>query len=140
MSAIPFVRRVANERVDGTLTVKIDIEPMYKLQFLQMFPEIGTSGALVRLTNEAAPAPPQEEKEKPGELCIMACNFCEEKEFRRWLCRHFNCDVETADEAKEFIYETCHISSRKELDSNAAAAEIFHREIRAPFVAWKSGR
>ena len=131
MSAIPFVRRTANERVDGTLTVKIDIDPMYKLQFLQMFPEIGAAGALAALA-QGVNIEPQEPQQKPGQLCIMACTFCADPEFQRWT------HTSTEEQAKRVILGRCRIDSRKELDTDQDAAKRFHAQIREPFMAWKA--
>lgn len=140
MIAIPFVRRTSNERVDGTLTVKIDIEPMYKLQFLQMFPNIGAAGALAALI-KGAQISETPNKAKVGELCIIACTFCADPEFRRWIEISCNCDEPVSEEdAKKWILETCDIQSRKELDSNSAAASYFHNDIRTPFLAWRDAR
>ncbi len=141
MNAIPFIRRTANERVDGTLTVKIDIEPMYKLQFLQMFPDIGTEGALARLEKTAAVTPQPEspkEKGKVGPLCIMACTFCADLSFQFWLAsKGYFCENE--ETAKQRILEICGITSRKDLDADSHAARRFHDNIRSPFLDWKDG-
>lgn len=36
----------------------------------------------------------------------------------------------------DLIREKCAISSRRDLDSNKAAAEVFNREFRHPYIAW----
>lgn len=85
----------------------------------------------------------QEPKAKPGELCIMACTFCADPVFRRWITEVFNprgviCNTEEG--AKDFILETCEIDSRKKLDQFSSAAHAFHTEIRKPFLEWKEQR
>lgn len=77
--------------------------------------------------------------QKPGQLCVMAVNFCKDRMFWRWL-EQLCMDCGNEDMAKDLILDICRIQSRKELDTNAAAAEIFHEEIRKPFLAWREAR
>ena len=138
MSAIPFVRRTANERVDGTLTVKIDIDPMYKLQFLQMFPEIGAAGALAALA-QGVNIEPEVEKQKPGSLCIVACTFCKDPLFWKWVSQsQYECRTE--NHAKEWIYGVCDVKTRLDLDTNKIAMTRFLTLIREPFMAWRANK
>jgi hypothetical protein len=138
MAAIPFVRRTSNERVDGTLTVKIDIEPMYKLQFLKMFPDIGAEGAIAALSKGIVTTSKTEEaKEKPGPLCVLACQFCDDPIFWTWINTKTHYSAPDEFYAKEFIISECHIGSRKDLDTDERAASIFHSKIRKPFMAWR---
>jgi hypothetical protein len=78
------------------------------------------------------------------DLCIMACTFCRDPQFCAWL-EHLA--GETGDgvkfdeaAAKEFILTACGIESRNELDTNARAADDFHRIVRVPFLEWKEAR
>jgi hypothetical protein len=139
MTAIPFVRRTSNERVDGTLTVKIDIEPMYKLQFLTMFPDIGAPGALAAFIKVAS-LPDPEQKQRPGELCVMACTFCADKKFWHWIDSENGTQTINEEDAKEYILHVCGINSRKELDRNIEAAATFHQKIRIPFLEWNRSK
>lgn len=77
---------------------------------------------------------PEQQKEKPGQLCVMAVNFCKDPMFRQF----HNLDDE--EEAKDFITGFCGIASRKELDSNKHAADQFLKFIRAPFLAWRDAQ
>jgi hypothetical protein len=75
------------------------------------------------------------------DLCIMACAFCRDPQFHRWL-EQLAAQGGTAgafDEAKakEFVLTICGIDSRNELDTNARAAQDFHQLVRAPFLKWK---
>ena len=140
MSAIPFVRRTANERVDGTLTVKIDIDPMYKLQFLQMFPEIGAAGALAALAQGVNIEPQEPEpKQKPGQLCVMACTFCADPDFHAWVDQFYR-DCKTEADAKKWMLTTCGVTSRKHIDTDKMAAIRFHTVVREPFMAWRAAQ
>ena len=70
------------------------------------------------------------------DLCIMACVFCRDPKFQFWA--RLQCgELLTEDDARDFICDTCGIASRKDLDTNPAAAEKFHKLIREPFLAWK---
>jgi hypothetical protein len=79
-------------------------------------------------------------KQKVGELCIMACKFCVDKTFWKWLERHFNADCTSESEAADIIYDLCEITSRKQLDTDPSAAERFHTVIRRPFIAWREAQ
>ena len=71
-------------------------------------------------------------KNKPGQLCVMACTFCADPDFQYW--------TGAGDEpsAKQLILGQCGITSRKELDTNKDAAAIFHRDFREKFLDWKN--
>lgn len=77
------------------------------------------------------------------DLCIMACIFCKEPEFLKWvdvMAAQAGYDVDIpADEAfaKTFITTLCQVTSRNDLDRDPAAAERFHDLVRKPFLQWK---
>ena len=73
-----------------------------------------------------------EKKQKPGELCIMACNFCLDPRFQKLIGAHDELD------AAELIKENCGIKSRKELDGNEKAARIFMEKFRGPYMELKA--
>lgn len=85
---------------------------------------------------------------KPNrDLCIMACVFCKEPEFHKWMTYRRDAmailaskGLSNEDAAKEFILQTCGIISRNELDRYPTAADLFHERIRKPYLAWKEGR
>jgi hypothetical protein len=78
------------------------------------------------------------------DLCIMACVFCRDPLFWRWLeelaAAGGTPGIFDEPKAKDFILTICEIESRNELDTNARAAADFHQLVRAPFVAWKEAR
>lgn len=137
MSAIPFIRRTSNERVDGTLTVKIDIDLRYKLQFLQLFPEIGCMGALAALKQDPQ-EPQQEEKPKGGPLAKLAAMWCQQETFWQFLNSKFfeGYDVGSEEDAARLIRILCCIDSRSEIDSDPKATQIFHEQIRIPYISY----
>jgi hypothetical protein len=80
------------------------------------------------------------------QLCIMACTFCRDPLFHRWL-NVLDAEAHERDQApfepteefaKDFILTLCGIDSRNELDTNKIAAYRFHNLIRGPFVTWKA--
>ena len=65
--------------------------------------------------------------------------LCNDPEFRRFCNATLEgCDhIETAADMADVLRFVCgDIASRAELDTYAAAAAIFHRKFRLPFVAW----
>ena len=65
---------------------------------------------------------------RPGPLCWLAIGFCQQPDFLAF------CRARDESEAKAFILRTCDVSSRKELDTNPKAADLFHRYVRRPFA------
>lgn len=127
--------KVNGTLADGTLRLVIDIEPRHAQDAFALFHEPGTEVVLARLNlkAEAAPEQQQEEpKEKPGQLCVMACKFCADPQFQKWL------GVYDEEEAKAMILEDCGIASRKDLDSNHEAAQKFLNDFRGPFMAYRA--
>ena len=101
------------------------------------------------LPMQREPEPPaSQEKPKGGPLAKFAGTLCafskEEKKIRErplfwdFLESQYGEPIESEDDAKECIYQECGITSRIELDHNNAAAEIFHRLIRLPFIEWQN--
>lgn len=84
------------------------------------------------------------------ELCIMACVFCRDPLFHAWMRSLASAcyqggevsDPQSYDDAaaKAFILSMCQVTSRNSLDTDQAAAERFHEQVRKPFVAWKDER
>lgn len=70
-----------------------------------------------------------DEKPKGGELARLAGIFCNNETFQDW------CETNSAEEAAEWIRETCQISSRADLDHDEDAAKRFHSLVRLPFIA-----
>lgn len=79
-------------------------------------------------------AKPEKKPEmKGGPLAQIAGQWCNEEVFQAWS---HTSDAETA---RAYILGECGINSRKELDHNKAAAEIFHKKIRIPFKDYLDG-
>lgn len=125
---------------DGTVRISLDLDcTLADFSALGLMP--GTPFGIARITGESTIAkqePEPEPKSKPGELCIMACTFCKDPLFYKWLEAMGNPMAYGVENSRDCILEICEISSRKELDTNNKAAELFHNHIRIPFLAWKN--
>ncbi len=77
------------------------------------------------------------------DLCIMACVFCKDPLFQRWIKEQAEADgvdgLSWCSEAgaKAFILSLCRVESRNELDTNVHAGARFLEQVRAPYFAWK---
>ncbi|OAD17146.1 hypothetical protein [Achromobacter insolitus] len=65
---------------------------------------------------------------KGGELAKLAGMFCQSVHFWEF------CGCDDADEAREWILRVCGVQSRRNLDHNPAAAQIFHERVRKPYL------
>jgi hypothetical protein len=87
---------------------------------------------MVEIGDDEQPIAQAETKQRAGELCIVACNFCKDPAFIRWVgAIHPN-------GARAFILDRCVVSSRKDLDTDRMAATRFHTLVREPFLAWRA--
>lgn len=122
---------------DGTPRVVLDMQcKLEEVTAMGLTP--GAPFALARLATGVLPKQeePKQAAEKPGQLCVMACTFCEDANFRHWVSMLDGC-CNTAEEAKQFILFVCGVTSRKYLDFNKEAAQKFHSQIREPYLQWK---
>jgi hypothetical protein len=131
---------------DGTPRVTLDMQcTLSEVAAMGLIP--GVPFAIARLSKEAAGKPavepvsqPEEPKQKPGQLCVMAVNFCKDPMFWTWIMEAHGLACFNQAEAKEFVLNQCQVESRKELDDLSNAAELFHRLIRRPFLAWRDAQ
>ena len=65
---------------------------------------------------------------KGGELAKLAGMFCQSVHFWEF------CRADDADEARDWILRVCGIQSRRDLDHNPTAAQIFHDRVRKPYL------
>jgi hypothetical protein len=140
MSAIMGTFVKIGTMADGTPRIVLDLQcGLADVAAMGLIP--GVPFAIARLTKEAAGKPvtePEAPKEKPGQLCVMACTFCADPMFRKWISETYKYECQDEGAAKEFVLEICGIESRKELDTDSRAAFVFHERVRKPFVAWKA--
>lgn len=138
--AISGTRRAFKELVDGTIRVQIDVDPECRRDFLRIFPDIDTRIALAPLKAEKV----KDEATKGGELARLAGIFCSGEDFQAWIEARYSQIAERLpfeavgpDRAAHIIRSVCGVESRAELDHNKRAAEVFHAEIRQPWLERK---
>jgi hypothetical protein len=85
---------------------------------------------LVEIGDDEQPVQ-QPERPKLGPLCREAIDLCVMTDFWRYV------QAENEADAKEFILNVCGVSSRKDLDTVATAAEKFRALVRVPFIRWQ---
>jgi len=122
------------ELVDGTIRVQIDIDPMYRAQFLKLFPSIDMPIALAPLmiepTPEAKPAFAQVSHKQ------VAAMLCKDSEFWEFWGEQKGASPETEDDAAISLRDWLGVKSRADIDTNAQAAEKFTRLVK-DFEAWR---
>lgn len=138
MSAISGTRRAFKELVDGTIRVQIDVDPRFKKEFFEMFPNVDTPCAIAPLVLDFERREPEEEP-KGGALCKLAAMWCKDREFKAWLAMRLNYSVpiETDEHAANALRAMLNITSRKKLDNDDDAAGRFQSQIRVPFMEWR---
>lgn len=143
-TAISGTRRQYKEMADGTLRVQIDIDPQYKQQFLELFPQIDMPVALAPLRADFE-QPKEEEKPKGGPLSKSAAQMCEHQMFQSFVKDRFwsiwkdiDCDYDSTA-AAETLRHICGVESRAELDHNPQAAKRFH-ELMREYREWNAGK
>jgi hypothetical protein len=128
MTAIEASSVRVSTLADGTLRLVVDIEPRHANAAFALFGSPGVAMALAAL-KPAAPEKP-EKRERMGPLCEWAVYRCKEPQFQGLL------SVESPEGARAAILEFCGIASRKELDTNPAAAALFKTHVMEPYAAW----
>lgn len=140
-SAISGTRRQYKEMADGTIRVSIDVDPRFKRQFLELFPEIDMPVAIAPLQADFEQKEP--EKPKGGHLSREAAKMCEVPEFQKFAREWYEASAlknelntfTAEDLAVNMIYAECDIESRAELDHNPQAAKHFH-ELMREYRSW----
>ena len=121
------------ELVDGTIRVQIDIDPRFKTQFHESFPNIDMPVAIAPLV-ENFETRQEEEKPKGGAMCKLAGIWCKDAEFQQWV------EAENEEQAAQFVRWKCGVKSRSEIDSNPEAANKFQQLVRIPYMNWLNGK
>lgn len=134
IQVISGTRRAMKEMADGTVRVQIDIDPRFRSLFFELFGKIDMPVALAPLVADFEQREPEPGKTKGGALAKLAGMWCDEQEF--W---NFS-DTSNADEAAEWIRETCLIESRVELDHSVVAKQNFDKFVRGPYSKYRAQR
>lgn len=79
---------------------------------------------------------------KGGVLAKLSALFCQQPEFRRFLdtLSALPHKIETPQQAADMVRQLAGVGSRREFDTDPAAAERFHCFVRIPYVNWQLGR
>lgn len=139
---ISGTRRQIRELVDGSLEVRIHIDPQFKQDFHRLFPSIDMPCALAPLVPdfEKLSKYPEEEK-KGGALCRLAGVWSKDEDFQEWLYTHYSDGIPVdEEEAAQWIRVMCKVVSRSYIDHDTEATERFQRLIRAPFMDWMKAK
>lgn len=137
MTAIAGASAGVRDMADGSLRITIEFEPKDAKAAFELFGSRGTPMAVAALkvgyaaAQEAEP-PKAPRKDQRGPLCKEACDLCAMPAFREWIASGLVEPTEAA--AKSLLCEMCSIESRKDLDSNPAAAQRFIERVRVPFM------
>ncbi len=127
MTAIEASSVRVSTLADGTLRLVVDIEPRHANAAFALF---GSPGVAMALAALKPPEPEKPKRERMGPLCEWAVYRCKEPQFQGLL------SVESPEGARAAILEFCGIASRKELDTNPAAAALFKTHVMEPYAAW----
>ena len=144
MSVIEASSAGVKDMADGSLRITFEFEPRHAADAFALFGPRGRGVAIAALkdgsaaiTSESASdvkEKQQKEREHLGDLCYRAVQWCNDPEFRDWLRIVGDFKGELLSKAAgAVICAWCGVESRKELDTNPAAAEKFNRFIRGPY-------
>lgn len=105
------------------------------------------AAALVLIADDEQPipAPGQEEHKAGGPLCKLAAIWCQDSEFQDWLLEQHPetvPDMAMTDKTAyvaQMVREICGVRSRRDLDHDPEAGQLFHDLIRRPFMEWRGG-
>jgi len=123
---------------DGTPRIELDLQcKLSDLANLGCSP--GDQYGIARITSASAQEHVQQQAKEPiGSLAKWCVMRCKDEEFREFLSNEFNfsCPVDEKT-AREIILRVCWIKSRRELDTDQDAKDVFDRAIRIPYTQWQ---
>jgi hypothetical protein len=111
--------------------------------------EIGDDEAVVRQGNPPAASEPEKPRyQKPaiGGMGMLAVRWCKDPEFQAWVAQQTHggafdaMDRAPEAECKEFILKKCGVTSRKYLDTDPIAHDLFQEDIRGPYMKHLTAR
>lgn len=141
MSAIEAVTRNVKTLADGTMRLSVDISPIHAQEAFKLFGMPDVPLALARLHIQATQAIAQAETIQKAPpitgLAFLAIQWCKQPQFWDFLNDHVALTtVLNEQDAKDLVCLECGIDSRKELNTDAVAAEIFERTFRQPCIKY----
>ena len=136
---ISGTRRQIRELVDGSLEVKVHIDPRFKADFHRLFPQIDVPIAIAPLALDFERIE-EKAKEQVGPLCRLAAMWCKDEEFREWFGMRFDLSELDEEDTALWLRDFLGVESRKDIDHDPVASERFQKLVRAPFMEWSRGR
>jgi hypothetical protein len=79
----------------------------------------------------------QPEQTGLGPICKLAVQWCKDPMFMEWFIAPG--EPKTEEACRVSMLHACGIESRRELDTNKHAADLFHKRIREPYAEWRKG-
>lgn len=80
---------------------------------------------LIEINDDETPMPPEDETPRPRKLSSIAGALCNDPNFRAWASHTYGDPFPDAEAAAQLIRDTCGVASRRDLDTNKAAAKLF---------------
>lgn len=109
-------------------------------RFMAVLVEVGDDEQPVEPVAKAPAPAPSVKRERMAPLCEWAVMRCAEAPFQRWAAGHPEAPKyrkETpAETAKAAVLHLCGVESRRDLDTDAQAAQALHSLVRKPYSAW----
>lgn len=99
-------------------------------------PKMARAYGVVDGNSSPSSTPVEPPKESIGPLCQWAVMRCKDERFLEWLEIVFPPKEYDQHSARDLILNVCEISSRKELDTNPRASDLFDERFRIPFALW----
>ena len=138
MSAIQAASAGVKDMADGSLRITLEFEPRHAKDAYALFGARGTPVAVVALKVgyeqkvDPLPGPAHKAAENVhvgGPLAMLAGQWCADPAFQRWLF------VGSEAQAAEKIRAFCKVDSRRLLDHDPEAAQLFQDIFRGPYMA-----
>lgn len=73
---------------------------------------------------------------RPGPLCMLAVQWCRDPLFWKWMGEVFKFEPKSQEDAAMFLRDYLDIESRRDIDTNDAAAQRFKAHVRLPYMAY----
>ena len=119
---------------DGSISVTLVFEPKDRAAAMALMGSPGQPVAVAALAAGFAQAQDKPPRDQRGPLCREACELCANPGFHTFIAR-LGWD-RNEESAKAYILAACGVASRKELDTDANAAEAYRRRVRGEFLRW----
>lgn len=118
--AVSATRAQIRERADGSLEVKVVIDPRFIRDFHRLFPELNQPIALAPLVKDFERRPSAPEPKPSYTNSRWVALRCKEPSFQAFM--HASNEEDCAQAVRVY----CAVDSRSQLDTDPAAEEQFH--------------